>query len=139
MAWVRNNEQQNFEQGTSNAMNKNKHDLQNRLLDFSVSILTIVEKLPKNYAGIHFAKQLVRCGTAPAFHHSEAQSAESRRDFIHKMKIGVKELRETFMNLKIIYKKPLLKNELVKMTIIECNELISIFVKSIQTAKKNSD
>jgi len=137
MAWVRNNEQQNFEQGTSNAMNKNKHDLQNRLLDFSVSILTIVEKLPKNYAGIHFAKQLVRCGTAPAFHHSEAQSAESRRDFIHKMKIGVKELRETFMNLKIIYKKPLLKNELVKMTIIECNELISIFVKSIQTAKKN--
>ncbi len=118
-------------------MNKNKHDLQNRLLDFSVSILTIVEKLPKNYAGIHFAKQLVRCGTAPAFHHSEAQSAESRRDFIHKMKIGVKELRETFMNLKIIYKKPLLKNELVKMTIIECNELISIFVKSIQTAKKN--
>jgi len=52
------------------------------------------------------------------------------------MKIGVKELRETFMNLKIIYKKPLLKNNLVKETIIECNELISIFVKSIQTANK---
>ena len=112
-----------------------KYDLQERLLNFSVSILTIVENLPKSYAGIHFAKQLVRCGTAPAFHHSEAQSAESRRDFIHKMKIGVKELRETFMNLKIIYKKPLLESDLLKQTITECNELISIFVKSIQTAK----
>jgi four helix bundle protein len=117
-------------------MKHNKYDLQDRLLEFSISILTIVENLPKSYAGIHFAKQLVRCGTAAAFHHSEAQSAESRKDFIHKMKIGVKELRETFMNLKIIYKKPLLKNNLVKETIIECNELISIFVKSIQTANK---
>lgn len=117
-------------------MNDKKYDLQDRLLDFSISILIIVESLPKNYAGIHFAKQLVRCGTAPAFHHSEAQSAESRKDFIHKMKIGVTELRETFMNLKIIYKKPLIRNDLVKETLIECNELISIFVKSIQTAKK---
>ena len=116
--------------------NRKRYDLQDRLLEFSISILTIVERLPKSYAGIHFAKQLVRCGTAPAFHHSEAQSAESRKDFIHKMKIGVKELRETFMNLKIIYKKPLLKNDLVKETLAECNELVSIFVKSIQTAKK---
>lgn len=117
-------------------MNDKKYDLQDRLLEFSISILTIVESLPKNYTGIHCAKQLVRCGTAAAFHHSEAQSAESRKDFIHKMKIGVKELRETFMNLRIIYKKPLLKSELVKQSITERNELISIFVKSIRTAKK---
>ena len=117
---------------------RQKYDLQDRLLEFSISILRIAEQLPKSYAGIHFAKQLVRCGTAPAFHHSEAQSAESRKDFIHKMKIATKELRETFMNLKIIYKKPLLNNESVKDMLIECNELISIFVKSIQTAKKMS-
>lgn len=118
-------------------LNRKKYDLQDRLLQFSISILRIAEQLPKSYAGIHFAKQLVRCGTAPAFHHSEAQSAESRKDFIHKMKIAVKELRETFMNLKIIYKKPLLKNDHVNEALIECNELISIFVKSIQTAKKS--
>lgn len=86
-----------------------KYDLHNRLIEFSILILNIVERLPKTYAGIHFPKQLVRCGTAPAFHHAEAQSAESRRDFIHKMKIATKELRETFINLKkIVNQKPLL-------------------------------
>lgn len=94
--------------------------------------------LPKSYAGVHFAKQLVRCGTAPAFHHAEAQSAESRKDFIHKMKLALKELRETYINLKIIHEKPLLDDEKVKKGIEETNQLISIFVKSIQTARRNS-
>lgn len=114
-----------------------KYDLHERLIRFSILILEIVDDLPKSYAGVHFAKQLVRCGTAPAFHHAEAQSAESRRDFIHKMKIAVKELRETYVNLKIIKRKPLISDKAVEEVIVECNELISIFVKSIQTAKKN--
>ena len=114
-----------------------RYDLHERLIEFSILILKVVEKLPKSYAGIHFARQLVRCGTAPAFHHAEAQSAESRKDFIHKMKIAVKELRETFINLKIIDRKPILSDKDVSLSIKECNELIGIFVKSIQTAKKN--
>lgn len=114
-----------------------KYDLHERLIEFSIMILKIVDDLPKSYAGIHFAKQLVRCGTAPAFHHAEAQSAESRRDFIHKMKIAVKELRETYINLKIIKRKPILINKSLEKTISECNELISIFVKSIQTTRNN--
>ena len=119
-------------------MNGNKKfDLHERLIEFSILILKIVDNLPNNYAGVHFAKQLVRCGTAPAFHHAEAQSAESRRDFIHKMKISVKELRETYINLKIIKRKPLLVDKTLEMAIVECNELISIFVKSIQTARMN--
>ena len=70
--------------------------------------------------------------------YGEAQSAESRADFIHKMKICLKELRETIIALKITGRKPLTNNiEIVNKEIIECNELISIFVKSIQTANKN--
>ena len=112
-----------------------KYDLHERLIEFSIQILEVVEKLPKTYAGTHFAKQLVRCGTAPAFHHAEAQGAESRKDFIHKMRIGLKELRETLVNLKIIKRKPLLEIEEMTVLIDECNQLISIFVKSIQTAE----
>lgn len=119
-------------------MKKNrKYDLHDRLIEFSINIIEVVEKLPKSYAGTHFAKQLVRSGTAPAFHHAEAQSAESRRDFIHKTKIAVKELRETYVNLKIIRSKPLLIDDKLEAVIKECNELVSIFVRSIQTARKN--
>ncbi len=76
--------------------NKNrKYDLENRLLDFSVRMINIVEVLPNTRAGNHIAGQLIRCGTSPAPNYGEAQSAESRNDFIHKIKIVLKELRET--------------------------------------------
>ena len=82
----------------------------------------------------------MRSGTAPALLYGEAQSAESRNDFIHKLKILLKELRETLVALKIIKRVPLTKtNELVDKAMIECNELISIFVKSIETARKNNE
>lgn len=94
--------------------------------------------LPSSYTGKHFSAQLVRSGTSPAFNYGEAQSAESRRDFIHKMKIALKELRETHICLKIIFRKPLVSNtEILKPIITENDELISIFVKSISTAQKN--
>jgi len=82
----------------------------------------------------------VRSGTSPALQYGEAQSAESRNDFIHKLKILLKELSETLVSLKIIKKVPLTKKiDLVEKALTECNELISIFVKSIETAKKNND
>lgn len=115
-----------------------KFDLEERLIKFSIRILEVVEMLPPTYAGKHFAGQLVRSGTAPAFHYGEAQSAESRKDFIHKMKIALKELRETFVCLKIIKRKPLIeKSNLLTQALDENDQLISIFVKSISTARKN--
>ena len=120
--------------------NKNrKYDLEERLINFAVRIINIVEALPNTQAGNHIAGQSVRCGTAAAPNYGEAQSAESPRDFIHKMKIALKELRETLVWLKVILKKRLLINlKEVESLITETNELISIFVTSIKTAKKNN-
>ncbi|MEJ2196850.1 MAG: four helix bundle protein [Ignavibacteriaceae bacterium] len=119
--------------------NKNrKYDLEARLIDFAVLIIEITESLNNTRAGNHLAGQLVRSGTSPALQYGEAQSAESRNDFIHKLKILLKELRETLVALKIIKRVSLTKKiEKVDNGIIECNELISIFVTSVGTAKKN--
>jgi len=115
-----------------------KYDLEDRLIQFSLLIIDIVEILPSTKAGNHIAGQLIRSGTSPAFNYGEAQVAESRNDFIHKMKICLKELKETHIALQIIRRKPLVKDlPKVDKTITECKELISIFVKSIETARKN--
>lgn len=115
-----------------------KFDLEERLINFSLKILDIVELLPSSYTGKHFSGQLVRSGTSPALNYGEAKSAESRKDFIHKMKIALKELRETYVCLQIILKKPLVKDaKILESAISENNELIAIFVKSIATAQKN--
>ena len=70
-------------------------DLEDRLIDFAVRIIRTAEALPKTKVGKHISGQLIRSGTSPAPNYGEAQSAESRSDFIHKMKISLKELRET--------------------------------------------
>ncbi len=114
-----------------------KFDLDERLIDFSVMIITIVNDLPKTKAGNHLSGQLIRCGTSPALNYAEAQSGESRKDFIHKMKISLKELRETYTCLRIIERAKLFNNSCVLNTAkAENNELISIFVKSVETAQK---
>lgn len=117
--------------------NQQTFNLQDRIINFSLLIMKIVEELPKSYTGQHFAKQLVRSGTSPAFQYGEAQAAESRKDFIHKLKIGQKELRETFVCLTIIKKHPLSKSEKIDIALKECDELIAIFHTSVNTAKKN--
>jgi four helix bundle protein len=115
-----------------------KFDLENRLIDFSVLIIDIINELPDTKAGNHLAGQLIRSGTHPALNYGEAQSGESRKDFIHKIKIVLKELRETFICLKIINKAKLYKLEWkIEKSLKENNELISIFVKSAETAQKN--
>ncbi|MBL7739173.1 MAG: four helix bundle protein [Chitinophagaceae bacterium] len=119
---------------------KRKYDLEERLIDFSVLIIQITESLYNTKAGIHIGGQLVRSGTSPALHYGEAQSAESRPDFIHKLKVLLKELRETKSALLIIHKVPLTdKMENVEKALAECHELISIFMKSVETAKKNME
>ena len=116
----------------------NKYDLEERLIKFSVLIIEIVDEMINTKAGNHLSGQLVRSGTSVSLNYGEAQSAESKRDFIHKMKVILKELRETFVCLKIIHLSKLYKIEgkIIKAK-KENNELISIFVKSIETAQKN--
>ena len=115
-----------------------KFDLEDRLIDFAVLILDLSESLPAKHGSTHLAKQLVRSGTAPALQYGEAQSAESRKDFIHKTKIALKELRETLICLKILERKSYLKSgDALSKALKENNELISIFVTSISTATKN--
>ena len=121
-----------------NEKQKRKFDLEERLIDFAVLIISISENLNNTRAGNHIGGQLVRSGTSPALHYGEAQSAESRNDFVHKLKILLKELRETLVALKIIKRVSLAKKiDDVEKGITECNELISIFVRSIETARKN--
>ncbi len=119
--------------------NTKKIDLEERLIDFSLTIIDIVEKLPDTRSGNHIAGQLLRSETSPAFNYGEAQVAESRNDFIHKMKICLKELKESSIALQIIKRKPLIIDySNLEICIIECKELIAIFLKSIDTAKLNS-
>jgi len=115
-----------------------KFDLEDRLIDFTVMVSDIVEAMPNNKAANHIGGQIIRSGCSPALNYGEAQEAESRKDFIHKMGICRKELRETKVALKIIIRKPykeVLSNS--EKALKECLELLSIFSRSIETAKKN--
>ena len=114
-----------------------KFDLEDRLVDFAVRVIEVAESLPNTYAGKHLAGQIIRSGTSPALNYGEAQSAESVADFIHKMKICLKELRETFVCLKIIKRKNYFAEGKLDNIHQENNELVSIFVKSIATAVLN--
>lgn len=120
------------------AKEKRVFNLESRLIEFAVSIIRIVETLPKTRIGNHLAGQLIRSGTSPASNYGEAQSAESRIDFIHKMKVCLKELRETKIWLVIIDRAKLFKDQNeIDLILNENDELISIFVKSIETAQTN--
>jgi len=118
-------------------MTKRKYDLENRLLEYSVKIIRIVEQLPNTKVGNHVAGQLLRSGTSPYPNHGEAQAAESPKDFVHKLRISLKELRETKRWLKLIQRVPLVKQpEKMDDILEETEELIKIFVSSIRTAEK---
>ena len=112
----------------------NPQMLEDRLVNFAVGIIGVVEALPGTKAGNHIANQLIGSGTSPAPNYGEARSAESRKDFIHKMKISLKELRETMIWLKIIARKQMVDCMVLAAVLAECDELIAIFVSSLKTA-----
>ena len=112
------------------------YDLEERLLEYSARIIRLVERLPNTRAGNHVAGQLLRSGTSPLPNHGEAQAAESANDFVHKLKICLKELRESYRWLLLIQRVPLLRPRLVDPLVQETDELIRIFVHSIQTAEQ---
>jgi len=121
-----------------NEKERKDYDLQDRVIDFAVRVISVVEALPSDRIGNHVAGQLLRSGTSPAPNYGEAQSAESRKDFVHKLKIALKELRETHVWLLMIQRKPLIEPpDKLAPIIRECNELISIFVASVRTTEKN--
>ncbi len=119
-------------------MKHKKFDLEDRLIDFAINIDDVVEKLPSNKLGKYISGQMIRSGTSPALNYGEAMAAESTKDFIHKMKIILKELRETYICFKIIKRKPLIANfSDYQYIYMENDELIAIFVASIRTAKRS--
>ena len=85
-------------------------DIEKRTIDFAVRIIKVVKTLPTDFTGKHLGNQLLRSGTSPAAHYAEARSAESKKDFVHKLKIGLKELNETRIWLKIIIQAELKKH-----------------------------
>jgi four helix bundle protein len=112
-----------------------KYDLEGRLLNYTINIIKVVEALPNTRTGNHIANQLLRSGTSPYPNHGEAQAAESNNDFIHKMRICLKELRETYRWLKVIRRLKLISYvDKANNALIETEELIKIFVTSIKTA-----
>ena len=111
-------------------------DLEERLLDYAAEIIRLTERLPHTRAGNHLAGQLLRSGTSPLPNHGEAQAAESRDDFIHKLSICLKELKESRRWLRLILRVPLTREiKTVETMVGETEELIRIFAKSIRTAK----
>lgn len=117
-----------------------KYDLEARLIEFAAAIISFTDSRINTKAGNHMANQLLRSGTSPALNYGEAQSGESRKDFIHKMKVVLKELRESGVAIKIIEKSKLHLNiQEVASLQNECNQLISIFVKSVDTAERNNN
>jgi four helix bundle protein len=116
---------------------QSKFDLEDRLVDFACMCLEVCDLLPSTKTGQNLEYQLSKSSTASALVYGEAQAAESRADFIHKMKVVLKEIRESRVNLKIIKRKPVIVNDKVDKAFSEANELMAIFLKSVETAKQN--
>ena len=112
-------------------------ELEERLIDFAVRIIRLSANLPQTPAGKHIAIQIMRSGTSPAPNYGEARGAESYADFVHKLRIVVKELNETSIWLRTIERSQLLKKESLATLISENNELCRIFTASLKTARCN--
>jgi len=114
-----------------------RYDLEDRLVRFGAGVCRLTERLPSTAVGKQIVVQLIRSGTSPLANYGEVQGAESRRDFIHKLGICVKELRETRAWLKLIVEMSLCPDEQLGPVMEECDELLAILASSIRTARQN--
>lgn len=112
------------------------NDLERRLIDFAVRVIKVADALPESPAGKHIGRQLLRSGTSPAPNYAEARGAESTADFVHKLKIALKELNESCVWLKMICQAELMKQELLNDLIDENEQLCRMLNASIKTAKQ---
>jgi four helix bundle protein len=114
-------------------------ELEERLINFAVRIVRLAARLPRTAAGKHIAGQILRSGTSPAPNYGEARGAESRADFVHKLRIVLKELNETFIWLQIIERSQLVRPELLVGIIQENGDLCRIFTASLNTARRTQN
>ena len=112
------------------------HDLEDRLVDFAVEVCQLVRKLPADQLARHIGSQLLRSGTSAAANYAEARSGESRRDFVHKIKICLKELRESLVWLKLINRLRLVPSHPEDRVLREADELVAMFVTAVKTAER---
>ncbi len=121
-------------------MSDPKYNLEERLMEFAVRVIRVTESMKRTRAGTYVADQLLRSGTSPYGHHGEAEGSESRDDFIHKLKVCYKELRESRRWLRLVHRAPLVaKPELLVSLLTESDELVRIFSASIRTAENNRE
>jgi len=118
--------------------NSGRKDLDVRLLQFAARIVRISAALPKSEEGLHVRRQILRSGTSAGANYQEARGAESRADFLHKMQIVLKELRETHYWLSLIEAAEFLPKSRLAEILPECDELIAIVVKSLVTARRGT-
>ncbi len=120
-------------------MQTKKYDLEDRLVDYTCRMIEVVEALPNSRSGNYIAGQLIKSCHSPTFNYGEAQAAESTKDFIHKMGVVLKELKECRTALKVIIKREMVQ-PITRLDAVykETEELVAIMAKSISTAKKNS-
>jgi four helix bundle protein len=111
-------------------------DIQERLVNFAVQIIKLGSKMPKTSAGRHVSNQILRSGTSPAPNYGEARSAESINDFLHKLKVALKELNETKVWLQIIWRSEMITIEDYKVIYKSCDELCKILSSSVKTAQR---
>ena len=114
-------------------------ELSDRLLEFSVRVGKVVDALPDTRLSRHIAGQLVRCGTAPGPNYEEGCAAESRADFVHKLSIVLKELRECHYWLRLIARAAMIPNDRLEKMLDEASQLCRIFGQSLVTAKGEGD
>jgi four helix bundle protein len=136
--WNRVREDEAAYQTTMGNSGERKFDLEDRMLEFTARLIKMVDALPTSRAGNHIARQLLRCGTSPFANHGEVQAAESRKDFIHKPGICLKERKEVKRWIRLIARIELIPFKEVRPLLIETEELIRIFSASIRTAERNA-
>jgi four helix bundle protein len=117
--------------------NSRANTLEERLVQFAVDIVSLVGQLPHNPQAKHIGNQILRSGTAAAPNYGEARAAESRADFVHKLKICLKELNETAIWLRILKGSVAINSDFLTRLIAENTELCRILVSSVQTARRN--
>lgn len=116
-----------------------RQDLKERLILFGIDIIRTSERMPNTSAGNHLGRQMLRSGTSSALNYAEAKAAESHRDFTHKIKVVLKELRETWVNLRMIDGAGIHPEKtMVALALAESHELVAIFTSSVKTAERKS-
>src|SRR5256885_17253767 len=114
-------------------------ELLERLINFAARVGKVVDALPESRMGRHIGSQLVRSGTSPAPNYEEGCAAESRADFVHKLSISLKELRESRTWIRLIIKTEMLPEHRMNELLDECNQLCNIVGQSIVTAKSRKE